>query len=72
MGDVRLRGVSVLSIRRLTCGTYINLPILKTLLQVVIDTFVGNGRQQRHIRHADLFLLESFLPVGLRKEVSDA
>lgn len=47
--------------------THVNLPVLKPLFQVVIDTLIADRREQRHIRHAHLLLLESFFPIRLAR-----
>lgn len=43
----------------------VNFPVCPALLQVVVDAFVTDCRQQGHIRHSNLFLLKSFFPVRL-------
>lgn len=40
--------------------TYINLGILETFLQVVVDCFIRYLAEQRQVRHANLFLLGAF------------
>ena len=37
--------------------TYVYLGILKTLLQIVVDGFIGDFAEQSEIRDADLLLL---------------
>lgn len=48
-----------------TTDIRVDLPIRPPLLQVLVDALVGDRREQSHIRHSDLLLLESLLPIGL-------
>ena len=63
MADIRLppnqhfRPIPNLLIPTLEHSTYINLSILKPLLQIVIDSLIRDLTDQRKIRHADLLLL---------------
>ena len=44
----------------------IDLRILPTLLQVLVNALVCDRGQQRHVRHSDLLLLKALLPICLK------
>lgn len=43
----------------------VDFAILPPLFEILVYAFVADGREQSHIRHASLLLLESLLPIGL-------
>jgi len=62
MPNIRLPHISIPSLpQEAAVETHINLSILKPLLQVVIDSFVGDLADQREIRYTDLLLLDDFV-----------
>lgn len=48
----------------------IDIAVLPSLLQVLIDTLVAYLGEKSHIRHANLLLLETLLPVRLAYSLS--
>lgn len=55
---------------RANVGVYLS--IRPTFLEIVIYTFIADSRQQGHIRDAGLFLLETFLPIGLHFRIAQS
>lgn len=49
-----------------TSDIRIDFSVLPPFREVLVHGFVRDGREQRHVRYADLFLLETFLPICLR------
>lgn len=43
----------------------IDLSILPPFREILVHGFIRDGREQRHVRYADLFLLETFFPIRL-------
>lgn len=43
----------------------IDLSVLPPFREIIVHGFVCDGREQRHVRYANLFLLETLFPVGL-------
>jgi len=48
-----------------TSDIRIDLAVLPPFRKIFVHSFIRDGREQRHVRYADLFLLETFLPIGL-------
>ena len=48
-----------------TSDIRIDLSVLPPFRKVFVHSFIRDGREQRHIGYADLFLLEPFFPIGL-------
>jgi len=42
-----------------------------SLLEIIVHAFVADSGQQCHIRHSNLLLLESFLPISLSSSISE-
>lgn len=49
----------------------IDFSVRPALLQVLVDTFVADCREQCHIVHSNLFLLKPLLPIRLHKRLSE-
>ena len=47
----------------------VDLGICPSFLEVLVHTFVADSCQKGHVGNSDLFLLESFLPIGLYSRV---
>lgn len=47
----------------------VDLAVLPAFLQVLVYALVADCGQECHVGHADLFLLESLLPVRLNEEI---
>ena len=43
----------------------IDLSVLPSFREILVHSFVRDGREQRHVGYADLFLLETFFPICL-------
>ena len=63
MCDIRL----VVRFTLLVSGSpHIDLLVVEALMEVVVDSVVGDGTEERHVRYTSrLLLLEPFTPVGL-------
>ena len=63
MRDIRLIVSYTLLVSR---NPHIDLLVVEALMEVVVDSVVGDGTEERHVRYTSrLFLLEAFAPVGL-------
>lgn len=48
-----------------TSDIRVDLSILPPFREILVHSFVRDGREQRHVRYADLFLLETLFPIRL-------
>lgn len=48
-----------------TSDIRIDLSVLPPFRKIFVHSFIRDGREQCHVRHANLFLLETFFPIGL-------
>lgn len=48
-----------------TSDIRIDFPILPPFREILVHSFVRDGREQCHVGYADLFLLETFFPIRL-------
>jgi len=54
-----------------TTDIRIDRSILPPFREILVHSFVRDGREQRHVGYADLFLLETFFPIRLHASFTE-